>query len=538
MTLKTGLGMSVGSESLRILKGKRTREGLLQILEAITVPSPLREDTNSTLLHQEAKRLLKKQKISGNGLAGITGRELILRYVQVPNVSDQRLRAMLAYEVAELSEKIGGDLATDFRLISPQILHAYREERLALVALSKNIFLEKLFRSLQKLRLQTIGALPNSIALFRSFVRHGSFEAEETLLLIHIGKQNIDLSFCRQSKLLFARNLSSGISLLNHAISERVEIPIAEAERLRIQESSLLPGAPDNKVNNAIRYGAGQLLSALKSAISFTKVQLKEPTLKIDRIWICGEGSQQKGLLEYLQQGLGLPTGLFDPTTELDLSLCSESGKQLLLNAPTEWAIPLGLLETVTDDSGFSIQLLPSHFAKKTKFFEGVFFLYLTLLFTLGYLAVHFFTVQKQYALVEHQNKKLLSQKNHLESLQETTQTTQENLRQHHAKLSLLQNQVLPGTHFFRVLSLLNSKIPPSIWIKMVSIKEDQKTLRKVIEIEGVVEESEKDVLQEFLDFTKTLEEDSDIAQCEPTKRERDQEYGRLLFTCRLHIKY
>ncbi|MEK7486142.1 MAG: hypothetical protein AABZ60_17605 [Planctomycetota bacterium] len=150
MGSKAGIGISVGSDSIRILKGQRDPNGLLQILDAIVLPSPLREDTNAEVLHQEAKKILKSRKFSGSGLIGITGRELILRYVQVPQVSEQRLKAMLAYEISELSEKIGGDLATDFRLISPQILQAYREERLALVALSKNLFLESLFRSLQK----------------------------------------------------------------------------------------------------------------------------------------------------------------------------------------------------------------------------------------------------------------------------------------------------------------------------------------------------------------------------------------------------
>ncbi|MEK7486977.1 MAG: pilus assembly protein PilM, partial [Planctomycetota bacterium] len=352
----------------------------------------------------------------------------------------------------------------------------------ALVALTKNPFLESLFRKIQRLRLHPTGATPNSIALFRCFIRQGSFDSNETLLLVDIGKNNTDICLCQQSKLLFARNLSHGAALLTQAIQEQLGLPEAEAERLKIQESSLLPGSSENKANDAIRYGAGQLLSSIKSSLTFAKQQLKSPQLKVDRVCLSGGGGQQKGLPEYLSKGLGIPVIRFDPAVEIDLSLCSEAGKSLITSAPLEWAVPLGILEASTDETGFSLKLLPKIYEKRSQFLEGPFFLYLTVLFTISYLAVHILSTQRQYDILTRQKQKLLSQRNLLEELKESFKNSEENTRQYQGKLALFQDAILPGTHFFKVITKLNAKIPSNIWIKSVAIKEESQTQKKIIE--------------------------------------------------------
>ncbi|MEY4773166.1 MAG: hypothetical protein RIT40_201, partial [Planctomycetota bacterium] len=50
---------------------------------------------------------------------GVTGREVNVRYTQVPRVPDWQLRNLMRFEVEEIGEQSGSGLASDFNLLPP-----------------------------------------------------------------------------------------------------------------------------------------------------------------------------------------------------------------------------------------------------------------------------------------------------------------------------------------------------------------------------------------------------------------------------------
>ena len=50
---------------------------------------------------------------------GLTGREVNIRYTRVPSVPDWQLRKLMSFEVAEIGDQSGAEVASDFNVLPP-----------------------------------------------------------------------------------------------------------------------------------------------------------------------------------------------------------------------------------------------------------------------------------------------------------------------------------------------------------------------------------------------------------------------------------
>src|SRR5687767_12210502 len=96
-----GIGVTIGSHSLRAVKVRR-KGAQFVVMRAFS-------DRIDESIRPVAGRALAQKGISGAAASvGLTGRDVIIRYSQVPPVPEWRLKNLMKFEVEEVGSQSGG----------------------------------------------------------------------------------------------------------------------------------------------------------------------------------------------------------------------------------------------------------------------------------------------------------------------------------------------------------------------------------------------------------------------------------------------
>ena len=364
------IGVDIGSHSVKVAviqkKGGVSRATRL-------FRAPLGGDQDMVRI----QGALKRAGISGGpGLLGISGRDLIIRYTHVPPVPDWRLKLLMQFEINEVSGQTGDDVAADYRMLD---LPVEMDENTVLVALARNTWLSPRLAAATGSGIKAEGGCPNSVALFNAFLAHGSWKDGETTFLVNIGRENIDMAIQRDGELLFARNMSGGGTILTEAIMGTFGLKEAKAEKNKITKGDLTPRAQaryadstTEKLANAMQGAAGQLVSMIQSSVMICRAQTKISDLNIDRLVLSGGTAHMKGIREYFADNMNAPVEVFDPAQECDLSQLNADDAAELGDISSDFAVAVGLAETLLAPTSFRLEVLTAkekkkrHFAQRT----------------------------------------------------------------------------------------------------------------------------------------------------------------------------
>lgn len=435
----------------------------------------------------------------GVATVGITGRDVNIRYTRVPRVPDWQLRNLMRFEVAEIGDQSGSEVASDFNLL-PELPEIEGED-VVLLAMAREEMLSTHVDGVGGIGGKVDAFMPNALGLYNAWVRYGVLEGE-TVLLANIGYDNIDVCIVRGPDLVFARNLSGGSRLFDDAIGQVFSIGGKKAEEVKIEMATLRPGASyadanQERASRAILGAAGQILSLLQSTLLFSKSQLKIQGLKLDRVMLCGGGAALDGLPEYLSAGMNMPVQLFDPFRVVDVSgLCPEAAAELE-EYKLESVVALGLATAASDPEGYSVEILPAAMRKKREFMNGPAWLIAAGVLALGYLGVNAWKTSQELGVKEELATKLSREAKR----KSATDKKAQELASKNAELSelgmLLQGTAGSGEQLARLIHLMDEDMPSDFWIRKLEgswsfdeqLRIERATPRPVIKIDGSAKE-------------------------------------------------
>ncbi|MDF1700493.1 MAG: pilus assembly protein PilM, partial [Planctomycetota bacterium] len=369
-----GLGVTIGSHSLRAVKLRRKGERYI-----VTRVFADRVDESTRPV---AGRALAARGIKGAGATvGLTGRDVIIRYTQVPPVPDWRLRTLMKFEVEEVGQQSGGDVSADYRALNLPDPEGTRDDDTILVALARNTYLTEITRALDAGGLKLAEGVPNSVALFNAFAANATYTEDETALLVNVGAENIDIAVQQGGELIFARNATPGGRAYTEAIEKAFNTSAAKAEKMKRTKGDVTPKGqatyPDptsEKVANAIMGVAGQMASTIQSTLMIARAQTRLPDLKIDRVLLAGGGASLKGLDLYLKQALDVPVEHFDPFQICEMEGLSDDEMELVQAAPHEFCVAVGLAQNAVASEAMGLSVLPAAIKRARDFAtKGIF---------------------------------------------------------------------------------------------------------------------------------------------------------------------
>ena len=162
---------------------------------------------------------------------GLTGRDVNLRYVRVPQVPDWQLRKLMRFEVEDIGGQSGEGVASDFNLL-PEMPEIEGED-VVVLAMAKESLLADHLEGLVEIGGSLDSFAPNALGLYNAWLRYGVIEGD-TVMIANIGHDNIDVVICRGPDLVFARNLSGGSRLFDQAVAQRFGVSEKKAEEVSV----------------------------------------------------------------------------------------------------------------------------------------------------------------------------------------------------------------------------------------------------------------------------------------------------------------
>lgn len=407
---------------------------------------------------------------------GLAGRDMTLRYSQVPPTPDWQLRNLMDLEIQDLAQQSGGALSADYNLLP--IGDEDSGVDTVLLALAKDEALERLQGQVQAAGGGVAAFVPNCTALYNAFLRCGPVEPDAVVALVNIGHETIDLAIVRGTDLLFARNLTSGTKGLDDAIASNFNVSGRKAEVLKKDLLDLDPQSRGNyasgqaeKVTMAAMSAATSIPAAINSSLSFCKAQTKIQDLRLDKVLICGGGARLRGLRGLLRENLRCPVEQFDPFANVDLSQLPADDAEQLEQMRHEAVVALGLALGRIDDSLYALEILPESVRKKQRFQQRTIFNILAAAVVVVVLALQLNHRQQQVEAAKSDAVRIKTAVRRTQSVHDQAAAVIAQNEVDRAVVAHLQKRALPLHGALRVQRAIGAHLPPQLWVEKLEVK-------------------------------------------------------------------
>lgn len=405
---------------------------------------------------------------------GLAGRDMTLRYSQVPPTPDWQLRNLMDLEIQDLAQQSGGALSADYNLLP---IEDESGSDTVLLALAKDEALERLQEGVVGGGGNVAAFVPNCTALYNAYLKCGPVDADAVVALVNIGHETMDLAIVKGTDLLFVRNLTSGTKGLDDAIASNFNVSTRKAEVLKKDLLDLDPASRGNyksgqaeKVTMAAMSAATSIPAAINSSLSFCKAQTKIADLRIDKVLVCGGGARLRGLRGLLRENLRCPVELFDPFANLDLSALSPEDAEQLQQMRHEAVVALGLAVGMLDDTLYSLEILPEAVRKKQQFQQRTVFNILAGVVIAVLLFFKMDHIKKQAAADQSAaTAKARKLANATRTHNETEELVQQNT-EHKQVIAYLKKRALPLHGVLRVQRSVTQHLAPQLWIEKLEV--------------------------------------------------------------------
>jgi len=361
--MATGIGIDIGLHSTRVARLVRRRG-------SISWAGCARASTGA----DELAAKLKEAGIGARGgVVGLSGKDAIIRYSNVPPAPAWKLRMLVGYAATQGGEL---DVSFDYRLLN---LPARADQRdfTVMTAVAKNDVLSQRLGALTAHGVKRVDFAPDALALYEVFARCP--EADESLdqycLVLDIGASKTEMIIVYNGGLIFARSVAFGGQDFTKAVAEALGIEPGQAERLKAKHGEILEHAAiqsrpsaERPLLTALADTGEEFFGALRASLMFARAQTKLVDLRIGRVYLSGAGARLKGIASLLSDRLEARATPFSAPDQWQVP--AKPGR------PSEWMIALGLALLSMQPSDERVALLPPAARNRRRFWRRDFFTY------------------------------------------------------------------------------------------------------------------------------------------------------------------
>ena len=295
---QTILGIDVGSYSIKIAQLERS----FKTFEFVNFYER-KIQYNELLKPEESLSVTLQGMFDDFGLkwdqviCGYPGNKVSSRVIDLPFGSLKKIDQSIEYE---LEGFIPFDLANV--VIDYHILNSSKETSkiLALYTLKEDFV--KWLTFLQNSRID-----PKIITVeeveYLNLVSLGMVPPEGPYAILDIGHTKTNLTLCHGKKLAFLRSISIAGKHLTEAIHNKLNVPMEESERMKIEMGSITPEGEEivddlsRRVGEAIKQTMEELILNVRQALFSYQDKEGEP---VEGLYLCGGTSRLPGLDRYL----------------------------------------------------------------------------------------------------------------------------------------------------------------------------------------------------------------------------------------------
>lgn len=131
-------------------------------------------------------------------------------------------------------------------------------------------------------------------------------DVPQTVAVLHVGASSTGIGVTQGGATPFARDLEVGGNAFTHVISEALNVPMSEAETIKVTRVGWTPEV-EMAVEDVIRKLVGEIHR------SMMYYQTRSHGARVEKILLCGGSSRLCGLKEATEETLGIPVVSWSP---------------------------------------------------------------------------------------------------------------------------------------------------------------------------------------------------------------------------------
>jgi len=342
---KESIGLDIGNHSIKMVHLKKLHQGfkLLNYEVRSTIPeghesslSDLSPDRFAPILSGMLKSMKINPKKIKHLVSSVGGDDTSIKQIKTIFLPDDELESALFFEAKKHLPIGGAEMLLDFQVIS---VEEKTNNMNVLLAATTKTMLKQHTRVLDNAGLEAGIVDMESLSVANSYFLNNALE-DGVYVLLNIGAYKTNMVICGPRVKFFARDISYGGFHITKDIAKKNKVSFEEAEKTKYEHgikdvskkaeaSSLLTLDISDKTP------AEQIAMEVKRSLRF---YVKEAgTSDFRKIVLMGGAAKTKGLAEYINEQLNIPTEVFNPLQSIETT-----GTLSSLDDP-QLAVALGL---------------------------------------------------------------------------------------------------------------------------------------------------------------------------------------------------
>lgn len=351
-------GIDIGKSAVKAVKMRRIKNQIeiigLEIIEyEVSDNENVDKDEQIRQALQEFQtrvKLKKNEKI----FVSIPGQATFNRMITIPPVEQRRIKEIVTYEAQQQIPFPIEEVLWDYQVLGD--VKTVEEREIMLFAVRKEI-INNFLGNLAAVHIAVEGIQIAPLALY-NFLRYDQPDMETTVL-IDIGAENTDLVIAHGNK-LWLRALPSAGNDITKALQKKFNIPLSEAEKLKIKAGKTKQA---KKIFEVIKPVLKDIVGEIHRSVGYYKSMAKE--VKFDKMIFLGNSTKLTGFDQFFSQNLQYNVELLTEVKKIRVSPQIDVNRFQANVAGLGVALGLGVQGL--DLGANSIRLLPPEIAVRTQ---------------------------------------------------------------------------------------------------------------------------------------------------------------------------
>ncbi|MEI8103292.1 MAG: type IV pilus assembly protein PilM [Candidatus Moraniibacteriota bacterium] len=243
--------------------------------------------------------------------------KVFLRVIMLPRIEKEELAEAVKWEVEGNIPLSLDQIYYDYHILDDELafLGNEKQQSVLVVAVARTI-VDQYVRVIEKAGLEVVGLETESLAQARIFAPPPS-DPPTTTLIVDLGDRRTSFLISVGNVPLFTSSSHLSAQMFTDILSKTLRVSFDEAEWLK-RQYGIENKSNDNPLQGLLDRALNDVVSEIERAMDFYNGSLNY-TPSIDRILLCGGGSNLLGLVPYLAQRLQRSVEKGDPWVTLRL---------------------------------------------------------------------------------------------------------------------------------------------------------------------------------------------------------------------------
>lgn len=321
------LGIDIGSHSVKIVHLKRLHEGFKLLNYEIRptvpqgieyVPSDLRPERFAPIIVEMMKTLHISPKSVKHLVTAIGGDNTSIKQIKTIFLPDDELETALFFEAKKHIPISGNDMVLDYQVLSVE--EKTNNMNILLAASTKDILNE------HTNILVSAGLAPNivdldSLAVVNSFALN-SFVEDGVYVILNLGAHRTNMVIWGPNAKMFARDIPYGGYHFTRDIMRRRQMEYVQADNYKMEwglldDPGIASATTINMLDISEKNTEDMIVEEIRRSLRFYVKEAGNSDFR--KIYLMGGTAKMKGLLEFIQDKVNIPTEVYMPFINVEM---------------------------------------------------------------------------------------------------------------------------------------------------------------------------------------------------------------------------